>query len=70
MPDCGNVLTESATVALPSNCNTTCVGNSSQICGGANSQYLSLYWNSSSELQPYPTIAESPNYWYLKGCYE
>jgi hypothetical protein len=69
MPDCGNVLTEGARVAPPSDCNSTCVGNSSQICGGTDSLNLNLYW-SRSVLQPYPSLARNPNSWSLMGCYK
>lgn len=67
-PDCGNVLTPGAIPASSSNCDSVCVGNSSEICGG--SVYLSLYTNGQPP-QPQPTVVldvPSATSWEFVGC--
>ena len=68
MPDCGNVLTEGATNAPDSNCTVKCVGDPNEYCGGTNSLNIKIYWNGAT-LQPLPTIAQYPSFWYYMGCY-
>jgi len=62
---CGNVLTIGSTSAPASDCNSTCIGDHSEACGGSGS--LSLYWNGVTQAQP--TIVQSVNGWNFLGCY-
>jgi len=62
---CGNVLTIGTTSAPASDCNATCVGDSTEICGG--SDRLSIYWDGTTQVQP--TIVQSVNDWRFQGCY-
>jgi len=65
---CGNVTTETAKPISSSACNSPCVGNPSETCGGSDS--LSLYWNGIS-LQPNPTFVRQSGGWdlQLSGCF-
>ena len=61
-----------------SNCNSKCVGDHKQFCGGHNSDtdFMNIYSNG-TPLQPLPTIAtiitktidKNPQYWFLVGCF-
>jgi len=63
---CGNIPTESASITSDSACNSPCVGNSSEICGGSDS--LSLYWNGLG-VQGAPTFLQQFGAWNLSGCF-
>ena len=64
--DCGNSTTVGAAVTLPENCNSPCVGDPREICGGSNS--LSLYWNGFKHYAP--DFLEPLEKWRFVGCYK
>jgi len=62
---CGDALTNGSTKAPDSDCNSPCVGDSTEICGGNSS--LSIYWDGADPVQP--AIVQSVNDWRFQGCY-
>jgi len=60
MPECGNVTTIGAKSAPPSDCNSKCIGNASETCGGINC--LNLYWSGATP-PPQPTIVQTVGWW-------
>ncbi len=67
MPDCGNVTTVGAKSAPPEDCNSKCVGNASETCGGSNR--LNLYWTGATP-PPQPAIVSSVGSWSFQGCFK
>lgn len=66
---CGNGLQSGSTLGQTL-CNTPCVGNSSETCGGidgSNNKYLSV-WNSTSNAIP-PTMVKQVGKYPLDNCY-
>jgi len=63
---CGNFPTATAVTTSSSACNTPCVGNYSETCGGSDS--LSLYWNG-HVVQPLPVFVQSFGASNLLGCF-
>ena len=67
MPDCGNVTTAGATVTSNSNCDSPCIGDPNEFCGGID--YLSIYWVG-APMDSDSTIVEMLEGWSLMGCYK
>ena len=66
IPDCGNVLTPGAVSISASQCNSTCIGDYSETCGGPLS--LDLYASGATP-PPQPTYVQSVDSWYYLGCF-
>ncbi|EPS45732.1 hypothetical protein H072_196 [Dactylellina haptotyla CBS 200.50] len=63
----GNTLASSSTPADSGNCDTTCAGDSSQICGGGNR--ISVYRNTDYQEPVQANVNQGEAPWTLKGCY-
>ncbi|KAI9436641.1 WSC domain-containing protein [Lactarius indigo] len=63
---CGNITTVGATSAPPGDCNSPCVGDISETCGGTD--HLNLYWSGATP-PPQPTFVQAVNRWYYVGCF-
>ncbi|KAI9449322.1 WSC domain-containing protein [Lactarius psammicola] len=61
-----NVLTPGATSASSGDCNSKCVGDTNEICGGTNR--LNLYWSGATP-QPQPTFVPNVGRWDYVGCF-
>ena len=60
---CGNELAEGAGPAPSTDCNTPCVGDPTETCGGPDR--LTLFWSGSSG----PQINPGSGLWTFAGCY-
>ncbi|KAG6812809.1 hypothetical protein H0H92_000267 [Tricholoma furcatifolium] len=66
---CGNTLVAGAVISTDDTCNSACVGNATQACGGPNR--LSVYTSTGSVTAlPVPVVLETglPEGWVYKGC--